>query len=179
MVKNPSECRRPGYNLWVGKNPLRTAWQPAPASILAWGIPMGRGACPLTEAGYSPWGCKELDMTEWLSRHSYQDWRGIQAVFYNHLTGVHTLSLCPQSYLYSLYSNQSVIAPKETLKVGSFGRQHARSQEFPGNPVVKNTCFHCRCNGFDPWWGTSDLAYCVAAKKKKRQIAQFEKLRIE
>ena len=127
-------------------------------------------------AGYSPWGCKELDMTEWLSRHSYQDWRGIQAVFYNHLTGVHTLSLCPQSYLYSLYSNQSVIAPKETLKVGSFGRQHARSQEFPGNPVVKNTCFHCRCNGFDPWWGTSDLAYCVAAKKKKKTNSPIWKI---
>ena len=49
MVKNPSECRRPGYNLWVGKIPLRTARWLAPASILAWGITVDRGACPLTK----------------------------------------------------------------------------------------------------------------------------------
>ena len=33
------------------------------ASILAWRIPRDRGAC----WGSSPWGSKELDMTEWLS----------------------------------------------------------------------------------------------------------------
>ena len=34
------------------------------SSILAWRIPMDRGAWP---AGYSPWGHKELDTTEQLS----------------------------------------------------------------------------------------------------------------
>ena len=29
--------------------------------------------------GYSPWGCKELDVTERLSTHSHQDWRGINS----------------------------------------------------------------------------------------------------
>ena len=26
-------------------------------------------------------------------------------------------------------------------------------QHFPGGPVVKNPCFHCRGHGFDPWSG--------------------------
>ena len=25
--------------------------------------------------------------------------------------------------------------------------------DFPGDPVVKTLCFHCRGHGFDPWWG--------------------------
>ena len=26
-------------------------------------------------------------------------------------------------------------------------------QEFPGGPVVRTPCFHCRGHGFDPWLG--------------------------
>ena len=36
------------------------------SSILAWRIPMDRGACP--EVGYSPWACEESDMAEELTR---------------------------------------------------------------------------------------------------------------
>ena len=25
--------------------------------------------------------------------------------------------------------------------------------DFPGSPVVKTPCFHCRGHGFDPWSG--------------------------
>ena len=56
-VKNP-----PGFDSWVGKIPGRRAWQPNPVFLL--------GESPWTkESGglYSPWGHKELDMTEWLS----------------------------------------------------------------------------------------------------------------
>ena len=38
------------------------------SSILAWRIPQSE-----EPAGYSPWGCKELDMTEWLSLYSLSD----------------------------------------------------------------------------------------------------------
>ena len=37
------QCGRPGFNPWVGKIPQRRAWQPTP-SVLAWRIPMDRGA---------------------------------------------------------------------------------------------------------------------------------------
>ena len=64
MVKNPPAMRetwvRPlvGKIPWVGK---RWAWQPTPVFL--------PGEPPWTEslAGYSPWGHKELDMTERLS----------------------------------------------------------------------------------------------------------------
>ena len=56
LVKNPLQCRRPGFNLWVGKIPWRREWQPTPLFL------------PGESHGlYSPWGHKELDTTERLS----------------------------------------------------------------------------------------------------------------
>ena len=48
-----SRHRRHGFDPWVRKIPWRRKWQPTPES---------HGQKSL--AGYSPWGCKELDMTE-------------------------------------------------------------------------------------------------------------------
>ena len=52
------QCRRPGFNLWVGKIPWRGKWQPTPVFLL------GKSHGQRSLAGYSPWGGKELDMTE-------------------------------------------------------------------------------------------------------------------
>ena len=69
-VKNPpanagdagSIC---GSDSWVGKIPQRE--MATHSSILP-----GESHGPRSLAGYSPWGCKELDMTEQLSmQHSY------------------------------------------------------------------------------------------------------------
>ena len=50
------QCRRPGFNPWVGKIPWRRERLPTP---VFW---------PGEFHGlYSPWGHKESDMTEWLS----------------------------------------------------------------------------------------------------------------
>ena len=58
-VKNPPAMRkRPRFNPWVGKIPWRRAWLPTPVSL--------PGESPLV--GYSPWGHKELDMTERLNK---------------------------------------------------------------------------------------------------------------
>ena len=54
------QCRRPGFNLWVGKIPWRRKWQPT--SVL---LP-GKFHRQRSLVGYSPWGCKELDTTEQL-----------------------------------------------------------------------------------------------------------------
>ena len=49
--------RRPGFDPWVGEIPWRREWLPTP---VFW---------PREFHGlYSPWGCKESDMTERLSR---------------------------------------------------------------------------------------------------------------
>ena len=58
MVKNLPECRRPGFNPWVGKIPWRREWPPTP---VFW---PGKFRGP-----YSPWGLKELDMIEQLALH--------------------------------------------------------------------------------------------------------------
>ena len=55
------QCRRPGFDPWVGKTPWRRAWQPTPVFLP--GESRGQGSL----AGYSPQGLKELDTTERLS----------------------------------------------------------------------------------------------------------------
>ena len=49
---------RPGFDPWVEKIPWRGKWQPTPVFLP--GESHGRRSL----VGYSPWGRKELDMTE-------------------------------------------------------------------------------------------------------------------
>ena len=60
-VKNSSANAgdlREGFDSWVGKIPLRRAWQPTPLTM------PGESHGQRSSVGYSPRGCKELDMTE-------------------------------------------------------------------------------------------------------------------
>ena len=52
--------RRLEFDPWVGKISWRRAWQPTPEFL------PGESHGQRSLAGYSPWGCKELDTTEWL-----------------------------------------------------------------------------------------------------------------
>ena len=52
------QCRRFRFNRWIGKVPRRRAWQPTPVFLT------GESHEQRSLAGYSPQGCKELDMTE-------------------------------------------------------------------------------------------------------------------
>ena len=59
MVRVCLQCGRPGFDPWVGKILWRRKWQPTlllPGKSHGW----------RRFAGYSPWGCKELDTTECL-----------------------------------------------------------------------------------------------------------------
>ena len=58
-------CKRCGFIPWVGKIPLRRAWQPTPVFLPE----KSHGQKSL--AGCSPWGCKESEMTVLLSVHAY------------------------------------------------------------------------------------------------------------
>ena len=51
-------CKRHAFNPWVGKIPLRKAWQPIPVFF------PGKSHGQRRLAGYSPQGPKELDVTE-------------------------------------------------------------------------------------------------------------------
>ena len=50
--------RKPKFNPWFGKIPWRREWQPAPVLLPR----KFHGQRSLV--GYSPWGCKQLDMTD-------------------------------------------------------------------------------------------------------------------
>ena len=57
------QCERPGFDSWVGKIPWRREQKPSAVFL-----PRGsHGQRSLAE--YSPWGCKELNMTEWLTQN--------------------------------------------------------------------------------------------------------------
>ena len=61
--KSSCQCRRYGFNPWVGKIPWRRKWQSTPVFLPEkshwWG----------NLAGCSPWRCKESDMTERLKHN--------------------------------------------------------------------------------------------------------------
>ena len=57
----PLQCRRPGFNPWVGNILWRREWLPTPVFL------PGESHGQRSLAGYSPWGRKELDMTERLT----------------------------------------------------------------------------------------------------------------
>ena len=60
------QCRRPRFDPWVRKIPWRREWQPTPVFLPE----ESHGQRSL--AGYSPWGHKDSDATEWLSMHTRQ-----------------------------------------------------------------------------------------------------------
>ena len=51
------QCKRCRFNPWVRKIPWRKKWQPTPVFL------PGKSHGQRSLAGYSPWGCKESDMT--------------------------------------------------------------------------------------------------------------------
>ena len=57
------QCRRPGFDPWVGKIPWRRKWQPTP--VLWPGKSHGRRSL----VGYCPWGHKDSDRIERLHFH--------------------------------------------------------------------------------------------------------------
>ena len=62
------QCQRHkwcSFNLWVGKMPWRKEWQPTPVFLL------GKSHGQRSLAGYSPWGHKELVMTDPLRAHTH------------------------------------------------------------------------------------------------------------
>ena len=60
--KEPTWLRRSGkrhrFDPWVGKIPWRKGWQPTPVFVPGESHEQG------SLVGYSPWGRKELDMTD-------------------------------------------------------------------------------------------------------------------
>ena len=61
--------RRHGFRLWVGKIVWKRKWQPPPVFL------PGKFHGQRSLVGYSPWGHRELDITE--HKHTHADYTGI------------------------------------------------------------------------------------------------------
>ena len=70
-VKNLPAMKRPGLKPWVMKIPWKREWLPTPVFL------SGEFHEQRSLAGYSPWGCQELDTTEWLSTAQHSTAQGI------------------------------------------------------------------------------------------------------
>ena len=86
------------FNPLVRKIPWRRAWKPTP--VLLPGESHGQNSL----AGYSPWGHKESDTTEWLTQHTasylFHTW---QCIYVNATFSIlPTLSIPPFSFLKQL-----------------------------------------------------------------------------
>ena len=55
------KCERPGFDPWMRKIPWKKGWLPTLLFL------PGEFHGQRRRAGYSPWGCKESDMTEQLT----------------------------------------------------------------------------------------------------------------
>ena len=60
------QCWRPRFDPWVGKIPWRRKWQPTPVFL------PGKSHGRRSLVGYSLWGHKKSDTTEWLSLSLWQ-----------------------------------------------------------------------------------------------------------
>ena len=65
--------KRRGFHPWVQKISRRRKWQPTLV------FSPGKSHRQRSLAVYSPWGCKELDMTQWLSTEREIDRKRVQA----------------------------------------------------------------------------------------------------
>ena len=59
------ETQRHGFHAWVRKIPWRKKWQPIPVFLL------GEFHGPRSLAGYSPWGHKKSETTEYTHTHTH------------------------------------------------------------------------------------------------------------
>ena len=96
-------------------------------------------------ACYSPWGCKELDMTEQLS------WTD------------------SESQMERKKSKRERETEREEGR--KRGKEKEKFGDFAGSPVVKTPHFHARDHEFNFWWETKILhvVWCSQIKKKKKK----------
>ena len=95
-LESTCQCRRHKtcmFNPWVGKIPWRRKWQPTPVFLA------GEFHEQRSLVGYSPWGHKELDMTEQLSAHIGKTLANSQGE--KTLWGKHTPMISPKNFFQS------------------------------------------------------------------------------
>ena len=89
--KSACQCRRGGFNPWVGKIPWRKKWQPTPVFL------PGEFHGQRSLLGYSSWGHKEADMTEGINNNKITNLR--KCLKLNQESLLRTLADCKRRHL--------------------------------------------------------------------------------
>ena len=107
-VLKTSSLRLPGFNPWVEKFLWRREWQSSPVFL------PGEFHGERSLVGYSPWSCKESDMTEWLTyAHTAIKVTLLQAQWYYHLNfQMRNLKLSEAKWLCTKPDSKSRAAPE-------------------------------------------------------------------
>ena len=87
------QCRRPGFDPWVGKIPWSKIWQPTPVFL------PGESHGQRSLAGYNPWGCKELDVTERLTL-SLSNWIELQHPLLRVIASIKCIYACKALFFF-------------------------------------------------------------------------------
>ena len=107
LVKNPPAMQETQFNFWVGKIP----WRRDRISTPVFGPGESHGQ--RSPAGYSPWGCKELDTTEQLSVYTHTDTQCICSAVQLYVVEIYQMvilnfSCAPETWLAFLPSHSWV-----------------------------------------------------------------------
>ena len=97
------QCKRLGFDPWVGNIPWRRKWQPTPVFL------PGKFHGQRSLAGYSPRGQKELHMMEHMCTHT-QTHTYLYIYIHTHIYTyiyIHYMYVCIYTYLLSIYCVQS------------------------------------------------------------------------
>ena len=64
------------------------------------------------------------------------------------------------------------LAPQSEVRTAGRAGKIIDRGDFPGGPVFKTLCLHCRRHGFDPWSVTYDSTCHTPWPKKKKKITE-------
>ena len=98
------EMQRSKFDPWIGKIPWRGKWQPTPVLM------PGEFHGPRSLVGYSPWGCKKLEMTEGINSNKSD----------------HECNACNK-----IQTLQWLTEPDVTATFASFSHSHSQSHWSP------------------------------------------------
>ena len=131
------KCRRHKrfrFNPWVGKIPWKRKWQHTPVFLA--GRPHGQRSLE----GYSPWACKESDMTGWPHTHTH--------------THIHNLyiNICMYVYVYMCVCVCVYIYIYKTifLKLGAWNQADKENDSLVIKVVTSTWPWQCPYSSIQP-----------------------------
>ena len=129
------QCARPGFDPWVGKIPWRREWLSTPVFLPV----ESHGQRSLV--GNSPWNCKELDRTKWLtlSLTTIQPWTRCQY---------------PHGWSAKFICNPEINTPSALLVI--YG--HVQSRKYLSHPTNTFSCWGLtRCDFLPSWFNSHTI----------------------